>query len=131
MNGTDGPAFLGADAGVASLPTLTFDQTMDEVTLDVGLGNLAADTITVTSFLGGVPADTDVIVLADDGNGVGTWQSVISTGPLDEVQISAAGGADFGVDNVVYVVPEPGTVLSLLLGSGVLAGLARRREPRR
>ncbi|MCP5070637.1 MAG: PEP-CTERM sorting domain-containing protein, partial [bacterium] len=129
LDGTNGPAVLGSDSGLSSLPTFSFDSTQGEVSLDVGISGGATDTITVTSFLGGSPADTDVVPITDDNNGSGTWVTIQSQGPLDEVRVTTTSGTDFGIDNVTFV-PEPGTVVGLLFGAGALAAAARRRDRR-
>jgi hypothetical protein len=128
-DGTDGPAFLGTDTGVSNLLTFQFDSAKEEVRLDVGVGNGDSDTFTVSSFLAGSPVGSEVLFITDDLNGSGTWATATLTGLFDEVRVTPTTGAAFGVDDVQYV-PEPSTVLGLLMGSGLLSRLARRRQDR-
>ncbi len=75
----------------------------------------------------GLPVDADVLVIADDLDGLGTWQSALTLGPLDEVRVTSSLGSDFAIDYVTFV-PEPGTALSLLVGAGLVVALARKRQ---
>jgi hypothetical protein len=128
MDGTDGPAFLGTDSPVFGIPSFDFDVDQGRVDLDIGIGGGSSDTYTVTAYLLGSLVDTDVISITDDLNGSGTWKTATVIGPLDEIRVTADSGFDFGIDNVVKLVPEPGTALSLLAGAGLLAMMARRRK---
>ena len=93
----------------------------------MGLGGGDSDALTVSSYLGATFVDSEVLIIADDLNGQGTWQTAVMLGPIDEVRVTSSLGSDFAIDNVVYV-PEPGAAISLLFGAGMLARLARRRE---
>lgn len=86
----------------------------------------AGNTISLEAYLDGAMVDSTTIVLP--GNGlINHWNLSVSGTPFDTLRVNGAGPTDRGVffglvDNVV-VVPEPATVLGLV----VLCALWRRR----
>jgi len=127
LEGTNGPQFLGFNGRSMGL-TVTFDQLMSAISLDVARsnGSSAGGSFTMEAYLGDQFVDSQTVVFGDTNEWVTVNLDVTNVDRLTW-QGQHTEWNPYGADNFSFApVPEPGTLSVLVLGG--LAVLRKRRK---
>jgi hypothetical protein len=128
--GTNGSAFLGVNQSTLSSSTINFDNSVSDLSFDVGVSYGSNIDFSVTGLLNGSTVETQTFSITDNNNGNGTWSTVNFVSEVDSVLVQKSGGngSAYGIDNYNFTatsaaVPfEFSPTLGLLLVGSLLGG---------